>query len=167
MVFKCSLRGKKFKTISLELETQLSQQLSWYIVIDANKSDVHIILVSCESNIGSITYQVNRYDKLCPQSITQYENMEFGELQEETRYNLESSDLMSLFSLESDSLWPLYGLDSTSSTRLCVKVIVQIIRQKKGRSKRRKKYIDEEFSINDRLFLVALLMYTVAYQLIS
>ena len=44
-----------------------------------------------------------------------------------------------------------------------VKVIVQIIRQKKGRSKRRKKYTDEEFSINDRLFLVALLMYIVAY----
>ena len=65
MVFKCSMRGKKFKTISLELETQLSQQFSWYIVVDANKSDVYIILVSCESNIGSITYQVNRYDKLC------------------------------------------------------------------------------------------------------
>ena len=45
----------------------------------------------------------------------------------------------------------------------CVKVIMQIIRQKKGRSKRRKKYTDKEFDINDRLFLVALLMYTVAY----
>ena len=40
---------------------------------------------------------------------------------------------------------------------------MQIIRQKKGRSKRRKKYTDKEFGINDRLFLVALLMYTVAY----
>ena len=40
---------------------------------------------------------------------------------------------------------------------------MQIIRQKKGRSKRRKKYTDKEFDINDRLFLVALLMYTVAY----
>ena len=53
------MRGKKIKTISLELETQLSPQLSWYIVIDANKSDVYIILVSCESNIGSITYQLS------------------------------------------------------------------------------------------------------------
>ena len=59
MVFKYSMRGKKIKTISLELETQLSPQLSWYIVIDANKSDVYIILVSCESNIGSITYQLS------------------------------------------------------------------------------------------------------------
>lgn len=65
MVFKCSMRGKNIKTISLEFETQLSQQLSWYIVIDANKSDVYIILVSCESNIGSVTYQINSYDKLC------------------------------------------------------------------------------------------------------
>ena len=54
-------------------------------------------------------------------------------------------------------------LGSKNLSILCVKVIVQIIRQKKGRSKRRKKYTDEEFGINDRLFLVALLMYTVAY----
>ena len=47
--------------------------------------------------------------------------------------------------------------------KLSVKVIMQIIRQKKGRSKRRKKYTDKDFDINDRLFLVALIMYSVAY----